>query len=432
MRKIIQTLIIALVLLAGCGVVVTVDDRALINTPIPTTTLTPTNTLTPTATSMPTTMTNLELTVTSMPIPTLSPTQTNAPTPSPEPTATSTPTPTATPSPKPTATSTPKPTATPSPIPTNTPIPKLEYTIMPDIVGMRWEDAKEKLIAAGLQPTKIIMFESSDTIPGFHVTFQSIEPGMRLEVGTCVDFKLSLLGLVQEPSPTPTVIPQPTATPTVIPRPTATPIPTPMAEIVKEEPFENIFMKTTYADGTIITQYSEDEGGVLDRFIYYPDGTVIEEHKDGSYTIEINDMLIEDYQASWGEVEYYEYNSEGKVIRKREIQDADSKETIYLYMYDENGECIGRGRLIKKENWYERYGINIYLLSIVDYQDDTEYFRIVNSDGSYNQWSDVKYYSGLVAGLSSENLRLYTLEDKEAVNIPIVDLINSGYGANDK
>ena len=189
------------------------------------------------------------------------------------------------------------------------------------------------------------------------------------------------------PTPKPTNIPKPTATPT--PKPTATPkpvqvTPTPIPE--GKEVVETIVEEVKNSNGSTIT-YKYD---ILEDGTKVYDST---EEFNEKYNHEF--LYYKEYYAEGGGALFHEY-------LEREVFEITNPETKETY----TGVCYIYGRDEKQpdESW-EGYSI------------------LVNSDGSFNQYSSIKM--GYMAGWNSAGFG-YTVDPETHMLIPHLDLITFG------
>lgn len=358
MRKIIFCPVLILIFcICGCA-----TQQAATNTNVPTITTEITATPTTIEVSAPTDA------PTSPPVPTV---EIVAPTETPLPTLT------------PTNTPTPIPTCTPSPTPTVTPKPsKVE---VPNVVGLKLNDASDILKNLGFN----VGFESAyNSTKEINVILsQDLKEGTMVERGTII-----WLAYCLGPEPTPTPSPKPTATPTPsatpTPRPTSTPKPSttpyplpPEDEIIHYEESRNGNTVTTYEDGTVVETYSES-GSIV---VIYP-----------------NNKKVNIYD---GKIYFYEIDENGKNLYTEYIEEYQIKEE-YL---EKNG--------IPKED-FDQY--KIYFMFHYNDKVNGEYRYIVNSDGSKNKWSEYKIGWETVIGRSSDHIRLYDINNN-VIKIPLED-----------
>lgn len=312
---------------------------------VPTTPPTTAPTATTAPTVEPTVKPTAEPTATSTPVPTEEPVATPEPTPEPtaeptveptvEPTATPTATPTIEPTKEPTATPTPKPTATPTPKPTSTPTPtpspKPTATPVPECLH---------------QTETVSILEDTET----GTTYQSAcaDCGEIFEVYTI---------------PKATATPKPTAKPkaTATPKPTATPVP--LAVTPTPAP----------SHGGVVDEYIVETGdNIVVGFpcVVYADGTrmVTSTKWDGFST-------PDGYMTA-------SVNADTEIVYHKIYYGADNEPT--------HEELLLNYTYIDKYPSSPELFSTLYYCMYYDYDCETEVLtsRIVNTDGSFNRYSD--------------------------------------------
>ena len=241
------------------------------------------------------------------------------------------------------------------------------YVKVPNAVGEDWgsehdddwNDASDYYASSNLEYELTYMYH--DEIEYDDVISQSVEPGTEVPYGTVISICIS-----NGDDPT-----------TILKKYI------PDSEVVDKEVYESGTEIIYYADGTRISKYGAESRG--DVWIHQPDDTLIH---------------IED-----GIAYINKYGEDGQ-ISKEWIE----KESAYSEIFDRHG--------IEPSDIYD-----VYFYYFVDFENDTQYKRIVNSDGSFNKWSDTKYdygyfgssYRGSGKGVKNAYMKLHDMEGNEIV-----------------